>query len=593
VVLDFWTLGCINCQHIIPDLERLEEEFGDALTVVGVHSGKYETEHDDESIREAIRRYGLVHPVANDPDFTFWRRYGARAWPTLVIIDPAGKLVGYHAGEGVYPLFQPIIESLVAEFDEQGLIDRTPLPLDLEASAAASVLSYPGKVVADAAAGLLYIADSGHNRIVITTLEGAVQRVIGDGSEGFADGAPHEARFRQPQGLALSEDGRTLFVADTRNHAVRAVDLESAEVTTIAGTGRQLDRLPGPDSKGGETALGSPWDVVQDGGRLFIAMAGVHQIWVLDLESGGIEAFAGTSREGVDDGDRRSMATLAQPSGITAGDGFLFWVDPEGSAVRRVPLDGSGEVETLAGTGLFDFGDRDGDREEALLQHAQGIAFAEGRLFIADTYNHKLKQVDAAEGGALTLAGGLRGYRDGVAEYAQFDEPGGLSFAAGTLFIADSNNHAIRTLNLATGEVATLALTNLDLLSGPTPGEPVLLEEVALPAERASLRITIAAPGGHHLNALAPGQLLLSGDGVQLSHAELRWNTDDEETVLTVDLFLEGGTGTLRGELRAYYCRDGEEALCFIHEAQLEIPVRVAPALAGAEVRYDLPGDAP
>src|SRR6188508_299408 len=149
VLLDFWTLGCINCQHIIPDLKRLEEEFGDSLVVIGVHSGKYATEHDDESIREAIRRYGLQHPVVNDPEFNVWRAFGASAWPTLVLIDPAGNLVGGHAGEGVYPLFQPILESLVNEFSQNGLLKPAALPLSLDADPATAVLSYPSKVLAD------------------------------------------------------------------------------------------------------------------------------------------------------------------------------------------------------------------------------------------------------------------------------------------------------------------------------------------------------------------------------------------------------------------------------------------------------------
>ncbi|MCK9519831.1 MAG: redoxin domain-containing protein, partial [Dehalococcoidia bacterium] len=244
VLLDFWTQGCINCQHIIPDLKQLETEFGDALAVIGVHSGKYATEHEDDSVREAIGKYGLEHPVVNDPDFAVWNAYGVNAWPTLVLIDPAGNLVGIHAGEGVYPLFRPILSALIAEFEAKGSIDRTPLPFDAAATSASAVLSYPADIAVDATGGKLYIADSGHNRILVSDLEGRLERAIGTGAEGFADGTAHEAAFRQPQGVALSPDGRTLFVADTRNHAVRAVDTETGNVRTIAGTGKQLDRLP-------------------------------------------------------------------------------------------------------------------------------------------------------------------------------------------------------------------------------------------------------------------------------------------------------------------------------------------------------------
>ncbi len=251
--------------------------------------------------------------MVNDPEFNVWRAFGASAWPTLVLIDPAGNLVGGHSGEGVYPLFQPILESLVHEFTENGLLQAGALPLALDAAPATAVLSYPAKVLADERGGRLYIADSGNNRVLVSSLSGELIRAVGTGKEGFADGAAGEAAFRQPQGLALSADGHTLYVADTRNHAIRAVDTSSFEVKTIAGTGDQLDRLPTSAAPARQVALASPWDVVVVQDALFITMAGIHQLWRLDLQTGTIEVFAGTSHEGIEDGPRRIMATLAQP----------------------------------------------------------------------------------------------------------------------------------------------------------------------------------------------------------------------------------------------------------------------------------------
>lgn len=596
VILDFWTLGCINCQHIVPDLERLEGEFGDALAVIGVHSGKYETEHDDASIAEAIDRLGLKHAVVNDPDFVFWSRYGARAWPTLVIIDPAGNLVGYHAGEGVYPLFQPIVASLVAEFEARGQLSREPLPSLSGSRATATILRYPADVAVDEAAGRLYIADSGHNRILVAAVDGELVAAIGDGAEGFADGEAHEARFRQPQGIGISGDGRVLYVADTRNHAVRAIDVETGRVTTVAGTGVQLNRLPGDGARGTATALASPWDVVEHDGRLFIAMAGVHQIWVLDLARGEIGVFAGTSREGVDDGDRRFMATLAQPSGITTDGSYLYWADPEGSAVRRLLVDGSGPVETLVGTGLFDFGDRDGDRRTARLQHPQGIAAQGGRLFVADTYNHRIKVVDPLAGGAALLSGSGRGYADGPAEMAAFDEPGGLAAARGRLYVADTNNHAVRVVDTQTGEVRTLVLSNLQVATPPVEGQVPNFEggTVRATARVERLSLVIVAPPGYHLNGLAPGRITLSaaeGRVADLEGAELRFGTDEPAVTITVPARLSPGETDITGHLEAYYCRDGEEALCFIHRATITWHLEVVPGEGDtvAQLRYTLP----
>lgn len=596
VLLDFWTLGCINCQHIIPDLKRLEAEFGDNLLVIGVHSGKYATEHDDESILEAVRRFGIEHPVINDPDFVVWRTFGASAWPTLVLIDPAGNLVGGHAGEGVYPLFQPILESLVAEFGEKGLLAPSPLPISLTAAPATAVLSYPGNVLADEASNRLYIADSGHNRVLEATLDGSLVRAFGSGKEGFADGAPGEATFRQPQGLALSVDGRTLYVADTRNHAVRAIDLASGETTTIAGTGLQLQRLPAGEAPARETALASPWDVAVADGRLFVSMAGIHQIWSLDLLTGRISVFAGTSREGIDDGPRLTMATLAQPSGLAIDGETLYWVDPESSALRRVPAGGDGDVETLVGTGLFDYGDRDGRGKQAQLQHPQGVALLDDALYVADTYNHRIRVYEPISKEVGTAAGSERGWSDGVAGTVKFDEPGGLSGAGGLLYIADTNNHLVRVYNPADGSVSTLTLTNLSAIAVGTPGR---VTKVDLPSQRVApgatnLRVTISAPAEFHLNGSAPSRLNLAtsnGSVVELGERTVTWSSDETEVTFPVPVVLSDGRAALTATVSAYYCRSGAEALCFIGVFELNVPVEVTPLSSQSEVlvAFELP----
>ncbi len=597
VLLDFWTLGCINCQHIIPDLKRLEDEFGDALVVVGVHSGKYATEHDDESIREAIERYGLDHPVVNDPDFAVWKAFGANAWPTLVLIDPVGNLVGGHAGEGVYSLFQPILDSLVKEFDAKGQVNRTPIPLKLAATVASTVLSFPSKVLADDAGGRLFIADAGHNRILVAGLDGTLKQAIGSGKEGFADGAANEATFRQPQGLALSPDGNTLYVADTRNHAVRSVALATGEVTTIAGAGKQLDRLPQDDSPARQVAMASPWDVLVSGKTLFISMAGVHQIWAMDLGQQTISVFAGTSREGISDGDRRQQATLAQPSGLTSDGRYLYWVDPEGSALRRVALTGDGVVETLVGTGLFDYGNRDGRGKAAQFQHAQGVAYANGRLYVGDTYNHTVRAVAADSREVTTLAGsGVRGWADGRGTSAEFDEPGGLGFARGILYVADTNNHLVRTIDTSTGAVGSLRLGNLGVATA-SPG--VRSAHAELPAQEVSpgasqLRITLAAPPGYHLNSQAPSRLSLVSSNpavLELGEAELSWNSDESQVSIPVPANMREGSAAITGTASVYYCRGGEEALCFIQQVEIVLPVTIRAGAAAGEVgfNYTLP----
>lgn len=589
VLLDFWTLGCINCQHIVPDLKRLEAEFGPALAVIGVHSGKYTTEQDDESIREAARRLGLEHAIVNDPDFAFWQTYGANAWPTLVLIDPAGKIAGFHAGEGVYGVFQPIIASLVQEFDARGMLVREPLPLVTGARVASTVLSYPGDVLADGRAGRLFIADSGHNRIIVTSLSGELKLVVGSGAEGFADGGPREASFRQPQGLALSADGDTLYVADTRNHAIRAVTLATGAVATIAGTGRQLERLPANGAPAATTAMASPWDLLVDGSQLFIAMAGVHQLWAIDLEAATVSVFAGTSREGIEDGPRRTMATLAQPSALASDGRYLYWADPESSAVRRTVISGPGDVETLVGTGLFEWGDEDGVGRSARLQHPQGITYADGLLYVADTYNHRTRSVDPLTRTVTTVAGlGERGFADGPAALALLNEPGGISSAGHLLYIADTNNHVIRVLDPQAKSISTLALSNL-ALAGPPAGRVARItrERVEAAAGGSMLRIEVRAPAGYKLNSLGASSLtLVSGNPavVALGESQLSWSSDLPGVNIPVPVNLGPGETAITATATIYYCRAGEEELCLIQQVEVVLPVLVTPTAAAGEI---------
>jgi thiol-disulfide isomerase/thioredoxin len=457
VVLDFWTLCCINCIHTLPDLAKLEKKYANELVVVGVHSAKFANEKTTDSIRKAILRYEISHPVVNDANHAIWDAYGVSSWPTLVLIDPEGKLVGKGSGEGLHEALDRAIAKLVKEHKEKKTLDDKPRKFELARfqETGQSPLFFPGKVLADAASNRLFIADSTHHRIVVTDLEGKKLAVAGAGEPGKTDGSFDKAQFNDPQGMALQ--GETLYVADRKNHLIRALDLKAQTVQTVAGTGEQgVDRRRGGAAL--STGLNSPWDLLLHGDRLFIVLAGHHQIWTLDLKRKELTPYAGNGREDIQDGPLPA-SSFAQPSGLATDGDRLFVADSEVSAVRSMPLNGKGEVETIVGQGLFDFGDKDGVGDEVRLQHALGLAFHDGRLYVADTYNSKIKVILPNRRKCTTYLGGEP---EGWLAPPLFNEPGGLSVAGGKLYVADTNAHRIRVVDLKTKTVSTLKLQGVE-----------------------------------------------------------------------------------------------------------------------------------
>ncbi len=444
MLLDFWTYCCINCMHILPELKKLEHAFPDNLVVIGVHSGKFDNEKDAENIRQAVRRYNIEHPILNDPNYAVWDRWGIDTWPSLRLIDPEGKLVWGISGEVDFATLEREIKSRLPSYRHRGLLNEKPLVFNREAAQRKETpLLFPGKVLADQASQRLFIADSNHNRIVICDLDGRLIDAVGSGAAGREDGDYAEARFQQPQGMAIKES--MLYIADTENHLLRKIDLKAKRVTTIAGTGQQRResravtrrRLGDPL----RTELSSPWDLCLHEDSLYIAMAGPHQIWQMSVDEKHIGVHAGNGVEDIVDGPlpRTSHVfggpSFAQPSGLATDGRWLYVADSEGSSIRAVPFNLSQNVTTVVGTAkmpndrLFTFGDDDGPAERARFQHPLGVAFADGRLYVADTYNNKIRAIDLASQQVSTVAGsGEEVLSD---EPAEFDEPGGISVAAG------------------------------------------------------------------------------------------------------------------------------------------------------------------
>ncbi|OEU96180.1 NHL domain-containing thioredoxin family protein [Streptomyces oceani] len=576
VLLDFWTFCCVNCLHVLDELRELEERHADSLVIIGVHSPKFAHEAEPEAVMDAVERYGVRHPVLDDPELATWKQYAVRAWPTLVVIDPEGYVVAQHAGEGHAHALETVVTELEAEHAAKGTLRRGDGPY-VPPEPVAGDLRFPGKVLwlpgpepgpGSDAGGRFLVSDTTRHQLVELAADGVtVLRRIGEGVRGLRDGPPEEARFSEPQGLALLPDGG-VAVADTVNHALRRYDPDTGAVSTLAGTGAQWWQGSATSGPAREVALSSPWDVAWFAGRLWIAMAGVHQLWAYDptdgshVTAGGtVAAVAGTTNEGLVDGPA-AEAWFAQPSGLAATEDRLWIADSETSALRWMDRDGT--VRTAVGSGLFDFGHRDGDAESALFQHPLGVtALPDGSVAIADTYNHALRRYDPATHQVSTLATDLR-EPSGAVLAGDTREPAG---GAEELLVVESTRHQLTRLRL--------------------PEEAVRVAEVAHRTQRAAtevapgelrLEVVFQPPAGQKLDErYGPATRLL----VSASPPELLAEGAGEGTELSRPLVLADGVaeGVLHVSAMAASCDDAPEVeypACHVHQQDWGVPVRVS-----------------
>ena len=591
VVLDFWTSCCINCHHMLPVLAKIEEKYKNEVVVIGVHTPKFVAEQDTENIRRKVHEYQIKHPVINDAEMTIWNRFGVNSWPTLIVVGPGGEPVARNSGEITFEALDKFIGNMVVEHKAE--LNLTPVKFFPENEKPYNTpLLYPGKVLADAHSNRLFISDTAHNRIVMTDLAGKNPVLIGGGSTGLTDGSFAKAEFNRPQGTALVGD--VLYVADTENHAIRAVDLKAHTVTTVAGTGQQAQRDPrdrhvGP---GKTTALNSPWDLAHVNGSrvIYIAMAGPHQIWRLDLATDQVGVFAGSGVENIVDGPLESAA-FAQPSGLATDGNHLFVADSEVSAVRSISLlPGKHTVARIVGEGLFEFGDQDGKGAAVRLQHCLGVAWGDGKLFIADTYNNKIKVCDPKTHAVKALVGtGKAGQTD---EPAAFYQPGGLSVAGTKLYVADTNNSKVRVVDLPTDTVTTLELGDL-APPKPPARRPVFPNATAktldkatvVPGKQVVLDVTLPIPAGFHLNtdplSKMPYVVESATPGVVSSEFPIggkRVDPPSSKFTVAVPLAKESKAGdevNLKLSVQAFVCSDGSN-LCTIKSFVLTVPIAFA-----------------
>ena len=463
VVLDFWTYCCINCIHLIPRLKKWEDEFaGMPVVFIGVHSPKFQNEKDAENIQNAIDRYEIKHAVVSDENHALWNAFGINAWPTMAIIGSDGQRAYQRSGE-THNELQKTIHQLLEIGKREGTLAQALPDFYATPKQKTGTLSFPGKIDFDWKTRRLAIADSNHNRIVIAQMNGGqakITEIIGNGSNGFADGTFSRAQFFRPQGLSWVQGA--LFVADTENHAIRKIDFEKKTVSTSGGNGTQAPHVPGINRQG-TVILNSPWDILAHDEHLYIAMAGSHQIWSMRLADHRFEPFAGTGGENRIDGPRQ-LAFFAQPSGLSSDGEHLFIADSETSSIRQIGFSDK-MVNTVTGAGgLFDFGSADGPLSKARFQHPIGLDYRDGKIYVADTYNHAIREIDWAKKNVRTIVGTKQKGKkicmigDTECQDLPLNEPNDVLAVADGLLIADTNNHLLRKFDPKTRRLSDLQI---------------------------------------------------------------------------------------------------------------------------------------
>ncbi|MBD0745967.1 NHL domain-containing thioredoxin family protein [Streptomyces sp. CBMA152] len=551
VILDFWTFCCINCLHVLDELRELEEKHRDTVVIIGVHSPKFVHEADHQAVVDAVERYQVHHPVLDDPELATWKQYAVRAWPTLVVIDPEGYIVGQHAGEGHAHAIAKLVEELEAEHAAKGTLRRGDGPY-VPPEPVATDLRFPGKAVVLPGSGNFLVSDSTRHQLVELEPDGeTVVRRIGDGD------------FKEPQGLAVLPDGRVI-VADTVNHALRVFDPASGTVERVAGTGKQWWQGSPTSGPALDVDLSSPWDVAWWQGKVWIAMAGVHQLWTYDPSAGTVEVAAGTTQEGLVDGPA-TEAWFAQPSGLAATEEHLWVADSENSALRYVEREGSSYVvRTAVGTGLFDFGHRDGEAGQALLQHPLGVtALPDGSVALSDTYNHALRRYDPSNGEVTTLATDLR-------------EPSDAVLVGDDIVVVESARHRLTRLRLPESAVRVDAVAHRTQRAATEVAPGKLQLDVVFQAPTGQKLDTRYGPSTRLLVSSTPPELLLSGAGTG--------------TELSRELALDPSVteGVLHVSAMAASCDDdpaNEYPACHVHQQDWGVPVRLT---AGGATRLPL-----
>lgn len=572
VLLDFWSYSCVYCIQSLPQIKELQDDLGSKITVIGVHSARFEGEKNRTAIKKAILKYDIDFPVIDDSDLKIWNKFNLKSWPTYILINPYGNIIDTFSTKKELKKLSQKVRKVAKKYKYE--INRDPLPILPEKyNTIGNVLSFPTGLesVKNFSFGskeipVIFVANSSKNKIYVTSLTGDILFKIGSGVDGFEDGGFVSASFSKPRGLLYKS--RKLYVADTGNNALRVVDFKTKKVTTLIGSGELGGIIKyGKKIDADDFDLSSPTSLefFPDSNHIAIANSGANQILSYNIKNHLITAIAGDGSLGNKDG-KSSKNTLAQTSDLAAYSKKLYFVDSKSSSLRVLYKDGN--VKTLIGQGLKRFGNKSGDKSEALMQNPTGLEVDDTGIYIVDSFNNSIKKYNFSSKKISNYFGsGKIGEKLGDSKESEFDEPKRITSILNKFYVSDTNNS--RIVSISRDKPKSEVFNVMPPLKLPKEGFLEYLPNLEViktikVKSNSELKLKITLEKGWKINKKGPSFInlleLVDDDQANLI-TSFDWNSvkakemkiprleSDEEYILQ---------GTI------YFCEDKEKALCYI-----------------------------
>lgn len=571
ILLDFWTYDCVNCLQVNSKIKELEQEFGSKLTVIGVHCSNFESAKNTAAVRKAVIKYDIDYPVINDQNLAICNSFKPESienieLPTAILLDYHGQVSRKYIGRNdINKHLKEDVSKLIAKYNYR--LNRDLLPILLEKNKITGhVLSFPTRLeyVKDfeyngARFPAMFIANSGKNNIIISSMAGEIIATIGSLRQGFDDGDFDTASFDLPNGMVYKN--HKLYVADTNNDAIRVVDFKENKVSTL---------IAGEISNQNDSSaitLSSPTDIkfYPDADNIIIASAGNNQILQYDLTKQTSKIIAGDGQNGIKDG-KYPQNSLAQTSSLAVFGQKIYFVDAKSSSLRVIDKDGT--LTTLAAKGVA-------ESEKSLLEHPLSLTVDDTGIYIADSYNNSIKKYDFSSHKINNFIGTKNsGNNLGSKGNTEFDEPNGIVSVIDKFYIADSNNDRIVVINR--GNLKSSILNVMPPLRLPKDGLleylPNLqkLKNIEVNAKEL-VTIKINLPSGYKINELGPSfinLLKLTKNNQADLIANFDWRVIKNREIKLPKLNI-GKNYILQGTI--YYCSNQANSLCFINSYEQKI----------------------